>query len=471
MGKSAPSNTTTTTKQELDPWIKSQLTQNMGTARLLTSGMLPQYKPQAADGGGQPPGFYTGPGGFMGGGDPYAWQNDVALMGGGGANPNPTDYVNADGTPFKPPSTFTAGFDPLQTQAQNALVGIGNTSFNANQFGAAEAARMANFTAPTMTSASVANVTPFTAASIGNVNPYEAATIADARFKDLNFSDFMVPFKNEVLDPTKAYLDEMGKRALSTVIGANRVGSAVRGSGEDIKTALTMGEHNLQSGRLIGDLNKSMYETGMGAAQAELNRALQRNTAQAGLVQQARAADFAQRARQAELNAQFGQQSAAADFAQRGSQAVNNAQFAQQAGIVNNANAMAIPGMNLAGAQAGGQALLTARDTNINNNALIDTVGAQRRGLDQARLEDPFRALALQTQMTTGTLPGFMGQSTTGPSPYGSSGGLSGALGGGLAGGSLAMMLGPQGLNLLGASAGPVGWGLAGLGALAGALG
>lgn len=454
--KSPPSIVTSRNETVIDPQLKQGVMDNVGMAKVLTSGMLPQFKaPAQSDGQAAAPAFYNGLNGDYGFGGlemPYATQV------GGGFNADPSSYVNANGTPFVPPSTFTAGFSPDQLAAQGQIRNIAGQSFTPNDFGADVADRLKNFNPLAMTPAAMQ------AASMQGATIGQTPEVVAARMRDLNFGDFTNPYKNEVLDPLKAYANEMGDRAIASTLGASRMGSGVRGSNEALKLALTAGENTLASGRLMSDAYNRMYETGMGAAQNELSRltqasgmnasnALQRNISQAGLTQQASAA-----------NAQLAQQAA-----------MTNAGYAQQAGLVNNQNQFQQAQMQLQGAQAGGQAQLQARDVNINNAGLLDTVGAQQRGLDQARIEDPFKALQLVSGQVTGALPAFSGSTTTGPSPYGSSGGLAGGIGGAIAGGGLAYGLGSMGALgpavAAGTAANPALWPLILAGGAAGLLG
>jgi len=167
MSKPATPSTTTSNVNNIttvDPAIRAALMGNVDMTNILTSGMLPSRPGQNAmtNGGGsfaaQQP--VTGGGGYWdqntgewNAGTP-AYNYGTASADGGGL------ILNPDGTPYTPPSSFTAGFDPSQIAAQGNVLNIAGTPISRAQLGGDVYDRYSNFTAPQMSASTVGNIDP-----------------------------------------------------------------------------------------------------------------------------------------------------------------------------------------------------------------------------------------------------------------------------------------------------------------------
>lgn len=561
MGKKSPpanQTTTSTSRQEIDPALRSQLVSNFNIGNLLTSGMFPQVKPKTGTGSGVT--SLNGANAFgpmtVGADGQYEFASVPTTGDSSGliTNPNPGDYVNPDGSAFAPPSSFTAGFDPAQIDAQNRALQFANTGIDLTQSNAI-AQRQMDFNPTAMTGATVGPISsmvggrigqfdPMAAATVGPVGDMQAAQIRDVSpmmaaqiaqtggvnsgtFAGTNLTPYQNAYSNQVVDPIRAYYNEQGDRAISQAIGGSRAGGAVRGSNEALISSLIRGEMAQAGGREIGGALKDQFGVTAGLVTSDLNRnlqasqanqqtnlqtnlmqaqlsqdagranqsaelqtalqqaqlqqganqnnqatALQRALSNAGFAQGANQTNYGGRLQSALTQAGLDQQTGATNYEGALRTAMQNAQFGQQAGMANYEGQFRSPMIQGMGADRLQNNQLLGRNITQDNIDIMSRVGAERRGLSQARVEDPWRALAMRQGMVSGAMPAFSSQTTTGsaPSPYARSGGLSGAVGGAAAGAGLYGAL-TAGATPLMAASGPIGWGMLGLGALAGALG
>lgn len=464
MGKPAtPATTTSNVNQTttVDPAIRQALLGNVDMANILTSGMLPSrpgQSPLNVQPGVQP---VTGGGGYWDTGT-GAWQPGTpAYNPGTEAGP----ILNPDGTPFVPPTSFTAGFDPSQTTAQNAILGIGGTPVTRGQLGGDVFDRFSNFTAPNMTATTVGDVGARGATQVGRATPATAlnavaGSASGQNFTDLDFSKYLMPGRENVIDPLKGYFAEMTDRALANTASKGRMGSAVRGSNDYLREGAVAGEMALQSAPVISSALQNLYGTSASLAGADLSRQADISKFNAGLQADVSKFNAATGTDVSKFNSGLDLQTLLAqagytDSASRDTFTANNqrdvfdAGQTQQATMTNTENAMRSPLIAMQAAQAGAGATTSARDIAIQNAGLIDTVGAERRGLTQARMDDPWRAYAMRAGAVTGAAPTFTGSSSsstgTGPSPYGSRGGLASGIGAAAGAAGIASLTGMTG--------------------------
>lgn len=464
-----PSTTTSNVNQSttVDPAIRAALMGNVDMASILTSGMLPSRPGQnpLTNGGvaGSAPQPVAGPGGY--------WDQETGAWTSGAAPYNPGTageagpILNADGTPFVPPSSFTAGFDPSQIAAQDVVTGIANTPVTRSQLGGDAFDRYTNFSAPQLSASTVGNIdpriatmlaqTPQATTSLATAQQAAAAQATSGRFTDLDFSKYLMPGQEQIIDPLKGYFGEMTDRALANTASKGRMGSAVRGSNDQLRDAAVSGEMALQSAPVISSALQNLYGISTGLATGDLNRDADTSRYNAGIstdvakfnaglgteVSRFNAGEANNTSRfnatadlqRAMANAGFADSASRDTFTANNQRDVFDAGQTQAAAGTNIETAMRSPLIAMQAAQAGAGATTSARDLAIQNAGLLETVGAERRNLDQARLEDPFRAFALRQGAVTGAAPTFTGSSTsstgTAPSPYGSRGGLATGLG------------------------------------------
>lgn len=385
MGGSAPSNTTQQTL--LDPQIKAKLLGNVNMADLITQGMLPN-----SGGGYYNPGS-TAPGARQ---SPYA-GGTISTDAGGMPTYNPGSdtgpVLNADGTPYVPPKSFTADFDPAQVEVQTALTNWlhdPSTTPTMQDFGSDTWQQLQNFQAP---------------------------EVQAHKFTDLDFSKYLMPGQENVIDPLKNYFNEMGDRAVASKIGTGAMGSAVRGSNDPLRESQVRGEVALQSSPALANAYQQLFSTSAGLATGDLDRM-------------------------------------------------------QQSDLANATMKMQSPLINAQGATGMTNAYNSVRSTGLQNLNLLSSVGEERRGLQQARLDDPIKALQLRQGALNPALGATGGSATTatggGTSP------LAGALGGAAGAAGIAGMSGmfgtAGGAGVAAAAASPWLWPLIGGGALLGAL-
>lgn len=466
MGKpSVPTNQTTTNRSEtvLDPAIRNALMQNVDLSKLLTSGMLPRQ----AGGAGAAPGAVGGA--YGGSYSPSMSTGGMSMQFDENGNPvttpfdpgsDPGNYINPDGTPYVPPTSFTAGFDPTQVTAQDRYLGEANRIWSPEYLGGDVYKRLENFVTPEMRAASVSPVAGYAAPQM------TAAGGATARnFTDLDFSKYAAPFADQVINPLSAYIGEMGDRAVASTAATGRVGSAVRGSNDMLRESLIRGENTLQGSQAISGALQNMFGTSAALATGDLNREADTSRFNVGQTNQMAMA-------QGNLDAD----AARTDYMGRLQSAITNAGFDQQARSTNVDSAFRSPLLQAQGAQMGANATMTARDLNIDNANVMDAVGGARQGMTQARMDDPWRALQMRISALSGAIPATSGSSSTtvAPGQYRSSGGAAGAMGGALGAAGIANLTGMMGTaggaGVAAAAASPWLWPLIIGGGLVGAM-
>lgn len=396
---------TQTNQTVLPPWLAAQMQGNLGMANWLTSGVLPAQAQPANDPNAVQYGTFD-PNNPMGGGVP-TFPADM--------NNGAGQYINPDGTPATPPSTFVAGMRPDQLAAFTAVRNMGTTAPTANQLGAGTFTNLSNFQAPNATAATVANVNPMTASNVANINPMTAAgvaninpmqaasmnaaqvgsapTVAAGQFAGRNLDPYFNPYRQNVIDPLKADIAANAERVRNAERMNARASGSMRGSGFQVGRALTEGELSRAENSAMGGLYDRMFSQAAGLATGDIDRTLnadtfntniaqQRNLAQAGfdqsaaatnagMQQQAGLTNFDYAGRQAMQNAANQQQAGMANFDWTGRQASQNAANQQQAGMAN---------FDFTGRQALTNAGFTQQTNLANQDAAIRSAGVQAAG-------------------------------------------------------------------------------------------
>jgi len=413
MGDS-PSQSTVSSPQ-LDPEIKARLLQNLDTADMLTSGILPHAGPSVGTGSGSasPSGLPSSYGtsgagrssdyGTYGGSTISTPFGDTSIPGGPAVNP--------DGTPYKPPTTLTAGFTPDQLTAFQQIRNLPNAGLTSPEaLGRNTFDQLANFNAPDISATSV------TAPTMRSGQVGQVGDISSKNFTDYDLSKYMNPAISQVVDPVKQYFDTQSDRAASAAQGQARAAGALRGSNPAIATALARGEVANQAGMALSPLYQNAYDTATGLVSGDANRdltasqgnqstQLTRATTQANLDQGANAAN-----QEAALRAGLANQDAAL-----------------RAGIANQGASVSSANIRNTGALNYGAANKAASDQLIQNASLLGSIGDQQQAQDQAKIDDPFKALAIRSGMVQGALPGTTGSTST---TTGGGAGIGGTLGG-----------------------------------------
>jgi hypothetical protein len=455
-------NSTVTNQTVIDPQLKGMILDNNNLAKLLTSGILPQMR--AGSGGSNTGGVnYNDPsqGGRLSGYDENGmpvYMNPNAPTGQTSSSVDPKDYVNADGTPYTPPTSLTADFTPEQIQAFQALMGIGGTAMTPEQLGSGVYKNASTFkpdqiTAP-MQAWSGYDPTMASSPSIYNPATYDPTSTRSSSFTNLDFNKYLDPLTAGVVDPIRDYVTEMGDRGVASTLSKGVLGSAVRGSNNDLREAQIRGETTLQGGQAISQALQGAMQSAAGLASRDLNSMDAASQFNAG------AANSAGQFNAASANTASGQ-----DFAGKLQTALTNAgasnnASAFNAGAVNNAfegNATRTldalksnqsagiqgQGINMAGASGLANAILGSRNTNIQNAQLIGGVGDAKQALAQSKINDPFKALQIVSGAATGSLPAMSGSTsnTATSSLGGNSGGALSGLGGAAAGAGIAAAL------------------------------
>lgn len=393
---------TSTSTPTMDPQIKQALLDNMKVGNAVTSGILPTWVPNAAQPGANAPRF-----------DPetrsLVYDNGASGMTGDGNG----RWVNADGSDFVAPSTFTAGWTPDQLAAFDK---IRNTqALSAKDLGGDVYGDLAKFVGPQVSAATVGNVDPFTAAQVADV-----ADVASKNFTDYDFSKYANPYMSNVVDPVKQFYADEGDRAAAAAKAASRAAGGLRGSSPAIAEALSRGEISRQAGMALSPLYSDAFKTSAGlitgdaardlqASQGNQATALSRNTTNANLTQDAAKAAYT-----------FATQKALAD-----------ASMANQAGIANQDAALRAAGIRSDAAAGMADAAKGAWDSNnITTNALLG-IGDRQQALDQSKMDDIIKAINIRNALITGAVPGSTGQTTTttGPGQGTNIGGILGGLG------------------------------------------
>lgn len=417
---------------QLPPWLSGAMTNNIGMANWLTSGILPSAANLNT------PGLSIAAGGNA----DFDPMNGFSFGSGGPLYAPEAAMLNADGTPAIPPSTFTAGFTPDQTAAFGGIRNMGSTAPTAAQLGAGTYTGLANFQAPNvnpaqMTAATMAPVNPMQAAQIARVDP-----IAAQRFTDINLQGYFNPYRQNVMDPVLADLDASAERTRAQEAMNARAAGTMRGSGFQVGRGITEGELARARGATTGQLYDRMFGQAAGLASADITNALnadtfnanlaqQRNISQAGLDQNASTANMDAALRTGMFNTGNAQQAGLA-----------NAQFTQGANLANQGAAISSAGVQATGAQGLGLANQGAwNNQNLATDALLRSGGVQQ---DQAQRQimDPWTALQMRQSMVTGAAPQFTGSTSTTTGPGQSGGGAAGGLGGAAAGAGIGMALG-----------------------------
>ena len=486
MGKPSPATNTSSTvtnRTEIDPQLKAMLMDNVGLAKVLTSGILPHASGSGSGGGGSP--YATAySGGQMAGVDDNGmpvYMNPGAA--GGGINGDPANYVNADGTPYVPPTSFTAGFDPAQLEAFAKMEGFGRQNLTSADFGGDVFKRASEYTPGTVTAGNIGapqigtqtvgtpqmDTASMAATMAGPTTGYDPTHAASGTFGSIDFNQYMSPTLSQTIDPLKAYFNEMGDRSVASKLSTGIGGSAVRGSNNDLREALVRGEVATQSAPVLAQAYQHAFDTSAGLATADLNRSAETSRFNAGSDNAADSQDMMARLQTALANAGYANSASATNASLKDAAgrtnaglsldaAKTNATLAQDtaktnAGMTFDANRLNVgnaldaaktnvttglagQGLNMQGAAGMASALSQSQAAKLQQMGVLEGVGAQRRGLAQAKIEDPLRALGIVTGSATGVMPAFSGStgttSTTGTG--GSSGGVAGAAGGALAG-------------------------------------
>lgn len=420
MGGTPTQTTTQSSTPTMDPAIKAALLGNMGVGDAITSGILPRI--------GAPSTSPAAPGGSFG----------FSEFGGSGPSSAPTNsgtgYVMADGSEFRAPTTFTAGFTPDQLAAFDRI--RGQNALTTDQLGGPTFQGLTGFSAPTVgaqnvTAANIDATTPMGAAQIGKVDD-----VTSKNFTDYDFGKYATPYMSEVVDPVKAFYADEGKRAAASAVAQGRAAGALRGTSPAIAEALSRGEVSRQAGMALSPLYQDAFKTSAGlitndanrnltAAQGNQATQLSRTLAQAQLEQEAARKAFDAETQRASQNAGFQQQ---AGIANQGANL--------QAGIANQGAAI-----NAAGVQAAGAAGMANANRGVFDSGQIVTqnllgAGNQQQALDQSKIDDIIKALNIRNALVTGAVPGASGMTST-QTTRGGGAGLAGTLGslGSLAGG------------------------------------
>lgn len=450
-------------------------------ANWLTSGVLPGRAAPPVDPNAIQYGNFD-PNNPMGGGVPV-FPADM--------NNGAGQYINPDGTPAQPPSTFVTGFTPDQQAAFSAVRNMGTNAPTANQLGAQTFTDLAGFQAPNATAAQVGNINPMTAAGVANINPMQAASmnaaqvasapgVAAGQFAGRDLSPYFNPYRQNVIDPLKADIAANADRVRSAERMGARAAGSMRGSGFQVGRALTEGELSRAENSALGGLYDRMFSQASGLAVGDIDRSLsadtfntniaqQRNLAQAGFDQSANAtnAGYAQQAglanfdfagRQAMQNAANQQQAGMANFDFSGRRSLTNAGFAQQTNLANQDAALRSAGVQAAGAAGMANANQGAwQNQNTAASALLNA-GNQQQDLAQRRTSEPLEMLQMLQNMSTSSSPYYAGGAMN-STQRGGGGGMNpiaGALGGGLAGAGLGSLMAAEGATGLAALGGPL---------------
>lgn len=431
MGKGSPANTTTTSRVELPPWLSQALQGNVQTGNFLTSGVIPGYSGGAGGAGGY--------GGMAG--TPINIPGVGTLDLGQGQNGS---WSLPGGGDYTPPSTFIQGFDPRQIQGMDQILNASKNVPGFNQLGGQTYTSLANFNTPFIGAASMEG-------SYFDPAKMQAAADVQARgLADVNMGDYYNPYKDQVLNPIVSDLNTSEDRLRAQQRQAARAQGTLRGSGFGLDQATLEGELARARGSVLSPIYSDMYKTATGLAQVDTGRELTAGLANQATQQQGNM-----------TNAQLEQQARAANAGFTQDAYRTNAGLSQQANMSNQDSDIRAATIRGLGAQGLAGANMGAWGNLLQGGQNIFDIGSNYQNLAQRRLTEPLDLLSWRNALATGSSPYFGGQSTTGPSPYGSTGGFAGAIGGAAGGAGVASALG---------LAGPWGWGLAGLGALAGLI-
>lgn len=348
----APSQTTSQSSQPtLDPALRQVLLDNVNTANLITSGILPTVSGGGAGGGVQIPQF--GPDGSIIGYGGYTGATGTA----GGASGTPTGTLN--GQPYTPPSTFTAGFTPDQERSFDLIRQIAANPLTAAQLGGDTYGGLAGFNAPWISSSNVSvpdrltydpvaaqavsrdaigalpqigaqtvsardinvpaqitaqtvsaptasltgvrDVGPMSAATINAPSPFDAAQIGRVgdvtagTFAGTNLTPYQNAYASQVLDPLRQDLQTQTDRAIAATRQASRASGAARGSNPALAEMQTREGLQRATASALSPVYQDMFRTSAGLVQSDLDRQLQ-----AGLANQGTGASLA--TAQANLN-------------------------------------------------------------------------------------------------------------------------------------------------------------------------
>lgn len=412
MGDS-PSQTQTSTPT-LDPDIKARLLENMDVGNAITSGILPQLKAATATpgtGGSTPIVSPTRYG--QGQSNSGNFQTIDTGFGSIQVPGAPQEWVNADGTPYKAPTSFTAGFTPDQLDAFKMIKNLPNAGLMSPQaLGRDTFNDIANFKAPDVTASSI-GASPVVAGQVAQVGDVNAKN-----FTDYDLSKYLDPTLAQTVDPVKAFLQDQGDRALSAQAGQSRAAGALRGSNRDVAQALTSGQNTLAAGAALSPLYQNAWNTTAGLVTGDANRnltgqqsnqstQLTRATTQAGLDSQASA-----------LNAENALKAAGA-----------NQDAALKAGLANQDAAISGAGVRNAGAVNFGLANKGAYDALHANSLDTLALGDKAQALEQSKIDDLLKALNIRNSLVTGAVPAATGQTTTTSGGGSGAGGILGGLG------------------------------------------
>jgi hypothetical protein len=372
----------------MDPQIKDALLGNIDMARAITSGILPRRA-----GGG------TGPGYSGASSTPiFSADGTVSFVGGtgGGDAASGSGYVNADGTPYVAPSTFTAGFTPDQLEAFKKVRYFTDNPLTANQLGSDTFLDLSKFKAPDVSATSV-TAPMMEAAQVGQV-----ADVGAKGFTDYDFGRYSSPYASQVVDPVRSYFAEEADRAGASARSQARAGGALRGSGPAIMEALAREGVSRQAGMALSPLYQDMFKTSAGLIESDANRDLVAGQSNQGT-------QLRRELSQAELT-----QGASANNQQAGLRAgLANQDASLRAGLANQGAAISSAGVREAGARGFAGANAGARAGEIQGVQMLLGAGDQQQRLQQMFKEDPIKALNILNSIITGAVPSATGQTST----------------------------------------------------------
>jgi hypothetical protein len=191
-------------------------------------------------------------------------------------------------TPYQPyTGQLTAGLNPAQTQATNALGQAAGLSTPYTQYAAAEQGAGYNTTSSAVPyeqqGASIASsALPYYqqgASSIGNAAQYQqqASNLAQQAAGPLNVNQYLSPYTNQVVNSTLAQINQengvQDNQALGSAISS---GNAFGGDRAGVAQAQLASNQGINTNATIANLQNTGYQTALSAAE---NQAGQENTA------------------------------------------------------------------------------------------------------------------------------------------------------------------------------------------------